>query len=92
MRRRIKAMSYGLAYGLSAFGLSGQLKISVDEAKEQMEAYFARFGGIRDYLRHSVDVARREGYTADAARPPPVPAGPGAATTGSDGRWPSGWR
>jgi len=64
MRRRIKAMSYGLAYGLSAFGLSGQLKISVDEAKEQMEAYFARFGGIRDYLRHSVDVARREGYTA----------------------------
>ena len=64
MRRRIKAMSYGLAYGLSAFGLSGQLKISVDEAREQMDAYFARFGGIRDYLRHSVDVARREGYTA----------------------------
>ncbi len=63
LRRRVKAMSYGLAYGLSAFGLSGQLKISVDEAKEQMEAYFARFGGVRDYLRHSVDEARRSGYT-----------------------------
>jgi DNA polymerase-1 len=63
LRRRIKAMSYGLAYGLSAFGLSGQLKISVDEAKEQMEAYFARFGGVRDYLRRTVDRARAEGYT-----------------------------
>jgi len=63
LRRRIKAMSYGLAYGLSAFGLSGQLKIGVDEAREQMDAYFARFGGIRDYLRRAVDVARLEGYT-----------------------------
>jgi DNA polymerase-1 len=63
MRRRIKAMSYGLAYGLSAYGLSGQLKISVDEAKEQMEAYFSRFGGVRDYLREVVDQARRDGYT-----------------------------
>ena len=63
MRRRIKAMSYGLAYGLSAFGLSGQLKISVEDAREQMDAYFARFGGIRDYLERSVDIARREGYT-----------------------------
>ena len=64
LRRRVKAMSYGLAYGLSAFGLSGQLKISVEEAREQMDAYFARFGGVRDYLRHSVDEARRTGYTA----------------------------
>jgi DNA polymerase-1 len=64
MRRRIKAMSYGLAYGLTVYGLPGQLKISVDEAKEQMEAYFARFGGVRDYLRRSVDEARRSGYTA----------------------------
>ena len=63
MRRRIKAMSYGLAYGLSAFGLSGQLKISVEEARSQMDAYFARFGGIRDYLRRTVDIARLEGYT-----------------------------
>ncbi|MTD16767.1 DNA polymerase I [Nakamurella sp. YIM 132087] len=63
MRRRIKAMSYGLAYGLSAFGLAGQLKIPVEEAREQMNAYFDRFGGIRDYLRRTVDVARLDGYT-----------------------------
>ncbi|MET0863656.1 MAG: DNA polymerase, partial [Nakamurella sp.] len=63
LRRRIKAMSYGLAYGLSAFGLSGQLKISVDDAKEQMEAYFSRFGGVRDYLRRTVAQARTDGYT-----------------------------
>ncbi|GAA2011239.1 DNA polymerase-1 [Nakamurella flavida] len=62
-RRRIKAMSYGLAYGLSAYGLSGQLKISVDEAKDQMEAYFSRFGGVRDFLRDTVDQARIDGYT-----------------------------
>ncbi len=63
LRRRIKAMSYGLAYGLSAFGLSGQLKISVEEAREQMEAYFARFGGVRDFLRRTVAQARLDGYT-----------------------------
>ncbi|MGW0252422.1 DNA polymerase I [Nocardia goodfellowii] len=63
MRRRIKAMSYGLAYGLSAFGLSAQLKISTQEAKEQMDIYFERFGGIRDYLQDVVDQARKVGYT-----------------------------
>jgi DNA polymerase-1 len=64
LRRRVKAMSYGLAYGLSAYGLSAQLKISTEEAKEQMEAYFSRFGGIRDYLRDIVDQARKDGYTS----------------------------
>ncbi|HEX6754553.1 MAG TPA: DNA polymerase, partial [Mycobacteriales bacterium] len=63
LRRRIKAMSYGLAYGLSAYGLAQQLRIPPDEAREQMDAYFQRFGGVRDYLRHIVDQARREGYT-----------------------------
>ena len=43
LRRRIKAMSYGLAYGLSAFGLSGQLKISVEDAKEQIGVIFFAF-------------------------------------------------
>jgi DNA polymerase-1 len=57
-------MSYGLAYGLSAFGLAGQLRIPVDEAKEQMSAYFERFGGIRDYLRDVVAQARKDGYTS----------------------------
>jgi DNA polymerase-1 len=63
LRRRIKAMSYGLAYGLSAYGLSMQLGITPDEAKEQMTAYFERFGGVRDYLRDVVKQARRDGYT-----------------------------
>ncbi|EUA35208.1 DNA polymerase A family protein [Mycobacterium xenopi 3993] len=64
LRRRVKAMSYGLAYGLSAYGLSQQLKISTEEAKEQMDAYFARFGGVRDYLRAVVEQARKDGYTS----------------------------
>jgi DNA polymerase-1 len=63
MRRRIKAMSYGLAYGLSAYGLSNQLGISPDEARGLMEDYFERFGGVRDYLRAVVDQARKDGYT-----------------------------
>ncbi|HKC26553.1 MAG TPA: DNA polymerase I [Jatrophihabitans sp.] len=63
MRRRIKAMSYGLAYGLSAFGLSRQLKITPDEARGQMDAYFTRFGGVRDYLHSVVEQARQTGYT-----------------------------
>lgn len=64
LRRRVKAMSYGLAYGLSAYGLSQQLKISTEEANEQMDAYFARFGGVRDYLRAVVERARKDGYTS----------------------------
>jgi len=64
LRRRVKAMSYGLAYGLSAYGLATQLRISTDEAKEQMTAYFERFGGIRDYLRQVVEQARKDGYTS----------------------------
>lgn len=63
MRAKIKAMSYGLAYGLSAFGLSAQLGISTEEAKGLMGEYFERFGGVRDYLREVVDVARQTGYT-----------------------------
>ncbi|MEO8816512.1 MAG: DNA polymerase I [Mycobacterium sp.] len=64
LRRRVKAMSYGLAYGLSAYGLAQQLKISAEEAKEQMDAYFARFGGVRDYLHGVVEQARKDGYTS----------------------------
>ncbi|MEV6826043.1 DNA polymerase I [Amycolatopsis sp. NPDC051102] len=63
LRYRVKAMSYGLAYGLSAYGLSQQLRISTEEAKEQMEAYFARFGGISDYLHSVVGEAAKCGYT-----------------------------
>jgi len=63
LRRRIKAMSYGLAYGLSPYGLAQQLGITPDEAREQMDTYFARFGGIRDYLTGVVAQARMDGYT-----------------------------
>jgi DNA polymerase-1 len=63
MRRRIKAMSYGLAYGLSAYGLSQQLGISPEEARLLMEEYFTRFGGVRDYLANVVAEARGTGYT-----------------------------
>ncbi|MFD5089552.1 DNA polymerase I [Amycolatopsis thailandensis] len=63
LRFRVKAMSYGLAYGLSAYGLSQQLRISTEEAKEQMEAYFSRFGGVRDYLHSVVGDAAKVGYT-----------------------------
>ena len=63
MRRQIKAMSYGLAYGLSSFGLSMQLSISPPEATDLMDRYFQRFGGIRDYLKNVVEEARKVGYT-----------------------------
>ena len=63
MRTKVKAMSYGLVYGLSAFGLSKQLRIEQSEAKELMTEYFARFGAVRDYLRGSVQQARVDGYT-----------------------------
>ncbi|WP_408907115.1 DNA polymerase I [Streptomyces cavernicola] len=64
MRRKIKAMSYGLAYGLSAFGLSQQLNIEASEARALMDTYFERFGGVRDYLHRVVEEARATGYTA----------------------------
>ncbi|MFJ8768547.1 DNA polymerase I [Streptomyces clavifer] len=63
MRRKIKAMSYGLAYGLSAFGLSQQLNIEPGEARGLMDTYFERFGGVRDYLHRVVEEARSTGYT-----------------------------
>ncbi|MGJ4843746.1 DNA polymerase I [Leifsonia sp. Le1] len=63
MRSKVKAMSYGLAYGLSAFGLSKQLRIETSEARQLMTDYFERFGNVRDYLRNVVEQARVDGYT-----------------------------
>ncbi|MDH6422609.1 DNA polymerase I [Aurantimicrobium minutum] len=63
MRSQVKAMSYGLAYGLSAFGLARQLGIDNSAAKKLMADYFQRFGGVRDYLRSVVEQARSQGYT-----------------------------
>lgn len=62
-RAKIKAMNYGLAYGLSTFGLAQQLRISAEEARGLMDEYFERFGGIRDYLREVVERARKDGFT-----------------------------
>jgi DNA polymerase-1 len=63
MRRQIKAMSYGLAYGLSSYGLAAQLDLSPPAAQDLMDRYFLRFGGIRDYLKIVVEEARKVGYT-----------------------------
>ncbi|GAA1911544.1 DNA polymerase I [Nocardioides lentus] len=63
MRAKIKAMNYGLAYGLSAYGLSQQLRIDTTEARGLMDEYFETFGGVRDYLAGVVDEARRTGFT-----------------------------
>ena len=63
MRRQIKAMSYGLAYGLSAYGLAQQLSLSPTEAAQLMDKYYERFGGIQEYLKSVVKEASTKGYT-----------------------------
>ena len=75
-RAKIKAMNYGLAYGLSAFGLGAQLRIHPSEAQVLMDEYFETFGGVRDYLSSVVDEARRTRLHRDHPRPPPLPARP----------------
>lgn len=66
MRSKVKAMSYGLVYGLSEYGLAKQLAMSNSEAKQLMSDYFARFGGVRTYLASVVDGAKLNGYTTTA--------------------------
>ena len=56
-------MNYGLAYGLSVYGLSQQLRVTPDEARAYMDEYFQQFGGVRDYLYEVVAQARKDGYT-----------------------------
>ncbi|MEY3561458.1 MAG: polymerase [Actinomycetota bacterium] len=63
MRSKVKAMSYGLVYGLSEYGLARQLRIDSKEAKQLMADYFARFGGVKTYLDQVVQKAKALGYT-----------------------------
>ena len=63
MRSKVKAMSYGLDYGLSEYGLARQLRIESKEAKQLMADYFARFGGVKTYLDQVVQKAKTLGYT-----------------------------
>ena len=63
MRAQVKAMSYGLVYGLSEYGLAKQLGISNSDAKQLMKDYFERFGGVRRYLAKVVEDAKAVGYT-----------------------------
>ena len=63
MRSKVKAMSYGLVYGLSEYGLAKQLRISNADAKQLMADYFERFGGVKRYLAQVVDEAKLDGFT-----------------------------
>ncbi len=63
LRRQIKAISYGLAYGMGSYGLSQSLDIEVAAAQKLMDEYFKRFGGVRDYLARVVEEARKVGFT-----------------------------
>lgn len=63
MRSKVKAMSYGLVYGLSEYGLARQLRISGSEAKQLMADYFSRFGGVKRYLDAVVQMAKAHGHT-----------------------------
>jgi DNA polymerase-1 len=63
MRRRAKAVNYGLAYGMNAWGLATRLGITPDEAQEFIDAYFEGFPAIKEFLQHQVDRATVEGFT-----------------------------
>ena len=62
VRRRAKAINFGIIYGISAFGLANQLQIPRGEAKDYIDTYFKRFPGIRTYMEDTKETCRRQGY------------------------------
>ena len=63
LRNRAKMVSYGLAYGMEAYGLAQRLDIPVDEASEILKSFFNAFPGVKDYMNESIEKARKKGYT-----------------------------
>lgn len=64
MRRRAKAVNFGIVYGISAFSLSQEIGVTTTEAKEYMDRYFATFSGVRDYMDRVVKQAKKDGYVS----------------------------
>jgi DNA polymerase-1 len=62
VRRRAKAINFGIVYGISGFGLANQLGIAQSEASDYIKKYFARFPGIRDYMENTKQLARTHGF------------------------------
>ena len=62
MRSRAKAVNFGIVYGISAFSLSQDIGVTVQEAKEYMDRYFATYTGVKQYMTDVVDKAREQGY------------------------------
>jgi len=73
-RRRAKAVNFGIVYGLSPFGLSQQLGIEQKEAKRFIEAYFARYAGVRTFIDRTLEQARQDGFVRNLfGRKRPIP-------------------
>ena len=66
MRRSAKAVNFGIVYGISAFSLSKDIGVTVAEAKEYMQQYFARYGGVKRYMEEIVETARQQGWVETA--------------------------